>query len=231
MTTNKDFKRVVRARMAKTGESYTTARATIVKKPPPLAAVSAATSTPEPAELARLAGMSNEALAAKTGCAWDMWVFVLDKAKAHTWPHADIARFVSEKYKLSGWWAQSVTVGYERIRGLREKGQRRGGSYEANKSRTFNVPMEVLFAAFSQARRRARWLSEPGVTVRKATDNRSIRMTWSDGTSVEGWFTAKAPTKSTVQVQHTRLASKADAERLKAYWGERLDALGDILKA
>ena len=32
MPTNKDFKRVVRARMTKTGESYTAARAQLLKK-------------------------------------------------------------------------------------------------------------------------------------------------------------------------------------------------------
>ena len=51
-----------------------------------------------------------------------------------------------------------VTVGYERVRGLRDKGQRRGGSYETSKSRTFAVPVETLFAAVAKAPKRKRWL-------------------------------------------------------------------------
>ena len=51
-----------------------------------------------------------------------------------------------EKYKVPGWWAQTVTVGYERIKGLRAVGQRRDGTFEANKSRTFAVPLARLYA-------------------------------------------------------------------------------------
>ena len=47
-------------------------------------------------------------------------------------PHKEIARYVREKFAVSGWWAQTITVGYERIRGLREKGQRRSGGYHGH---------------------------------------------------------------------------------------------------
>lgn len=246
MTRNRDFKRVVRGRMSKTGESYTAARASLLAKTPTgkPAGTTTAESPPSPtarggttsarpaldaAALAELAGMRNETIAAKTGCGWEKWTYVLDKSGAHRWTHAEIARHVSTTYKVSGWWAQTVTVGYERIRGLRDKGQRRSGSYEASKSRTYAVPVETLFAAFSDARRRAKWLPDVKPAVRKATDGRSIRFTWDDGTSVTGWFDAKGASKSTVTVQHTRLTSRDDVDRRKAYWGGRLDALGNAL--
>jgi membrane protein required for beta-lactamase induction len=57
-----------------------------------------------------------------------------------------------------------------------------------------------------------------------------MRITWDDDTSVELWFTSKGEAKSAVQVQHTKLASKDDATERKAYWGERLDALGELLE-
>jgi uncharacterized protein YndB with AHSA1/START domain len=149
--------------------------------------------------------------------------------EAHTWPHARIAAYAHEKFKVSEWWSQAVTVGYERIRGLRDIGQRRGGGYEANKSRTFPVPVAALYAAFADARRRARWLSGVKMAVRKATRNKSVRITWEDGTSVEVWLIAKGAAKSTAQVSHRRLPDKAAAARAKAYWNERLDALGEML--
>ncbi len=114
MPTNKDFKRLVRARMQKTGESYTAARARLLTKQQV---------TPKQArtpDYARLAGMmSDAALKAKTGCPWERWVRALDRVQAHTWPHRRIAEYVHEKYKVPGWWSQTVTVGYERIKGLR----------------------------------------------------------------------------------------------------------------
>ena len=34
-----------------------------------------------------------------------------------------IAEYVHTKYKVADWWTQTVTVGYERIKGLRARGQ------------------------------------------------------------------------------------------------------------
>ncbi len=58
----------------------------------------------------------------------------------------------------------------------------------------------------------------------------SIRMTWGDATAVNVYFTAKALSKSHVAVQHQKLATKAEATKLKAYWDERLNALAAFLK-
>jgi len=237
MPTNKDFKRLVRGRMRKTGESYTTARAQILKTRRPRAARPARAAAPSPrptaapADYAKLAGMSDAAVKVKTGCTWERWVKALDHHKAYTWPHRQIADFVHQKYKVPGWWTQTVTVGYERIKGLREVGQRRGGTYEATKSRTFAASAQAVFDAFADARSRSRWLPGVKLTVRKATPSRSLRITWEDGTSVEVWLTAKGATKCSTQVQHTKLPDKDAVARLKAYWAERLDALGAVLTA
>lgn len=233
MPTNKDFKRLVRGRMRKTGESYTTARMHLLQqasttKP---ASAQAASAKPSPADCAKLAGMSDATLKAKTGCTWERWVKALDHVEAHTWTHREIAAYVREKYDISGWWAQMVTVGYERIRGLREKGQRRGGAYEAARSRTVAVPVRRLYRAFKDKRTRSRWLPDVRLTVRTATPDRSMRITWSDGTAVDLWFTRKGDSKAQVQVQHRKLPSKGAATRMKQYWEERLGALVEILTA
>lgn len=191
-------------------------------------------STPSPrsavaADYASLAGMSDAAVEAKTGCRWEKWVYVLDRVKAHEWEHREIAEHLHTTYRVGEWWCQMVTVGYERIKGLRAIGQRRSGAWEAGRSRTLAVPVARLFAAWHDPKQRRRWLPEPKLVVRTATPDRSLRITWPDGTSVECWFTAKGPARSSVAVTHTRLASPADAERRKAYWGERLDALGEWL--
>ena len=67
------------------------------------------------------------------------------------------------------------------------------------------------------------------VTLRTAIENKSIRFTWSDDTRVQFYFTAKGPDKCSLAVQHERLPAKADAERLKAWWGERLADLAGQL--
>ena len=124
---------------------------------------------------------------------------------------------------------QTVAVGYERIRGLRQQGQQRGGDWRVNRSRTIAVPVADLYAAFANARRRSRWLPGAKLTVKSATESKSVRIRWSDGTPIDVRFTARGEQKAQVAIEHARLASKADAERMKAYWGERLDALAALL--
>jgi hypothetical protein len=228
----KDLKRLVRARMQKTGEAYTAARAHILTKATPNTAPKRpAKTTALPAiDYAALAGLTSDAaLKEKTGCGWERWVKTLDQFGAGAMTHRDIARLVHEKFKVPGWWAQTVTVGYERITGRRAIGQRGDGSYEASKSRTFNVPVDELFAAWADARARRRWLDETGVKVRTSTKPKTIRLAWSDGAIVNAWFTPKGAARSTVAIAHTKLPDRASSERQKQYWSERLTALQQVL--
>jgi len=221
MPKHKDLKRKVRSRMHKTGESYTTARMRLVEKK----------QAPPAIDHAALAGMSDDVVRARTGKGWSEWTAALDAVGAAAKPHREIAQHLHDVHGTPRWWTQMIAVGYERIRGLREVGQRRGGGYEASKSKTFAVPLARLYRAFGSARARARWLAGVEPVVRKATPEKTMRLTWQDGTSVEVYFAAKGPAKSQVAIQHRKLATKADSERMKAFWAERLGALGQALES
>ncbi|MGH7509134.1 MAG: hypothetical protein ACREMZ_06660 [Gemmatimonadales bacterium] len=223
MPRQKDFKRLVRTRMRKTGEAYTAARAQILRKSKPQSS-----STPQP-DYAELAGMSDAKVKENTGCTWQRWVKALDHHGADEMSHRDIARLVNTRYKIDGWWSQMVTVGYERIKGLRAKGQRLDGTYEANKSRTFNVPVATLFDAWADGSIRRRWLNGATVKVRTATAPKSMRLGWTDGTIVAIGFLPKGKSKSSVALAHTKLPDRETADRLKRYWSEPLDVLGEML--
>jgi hypothetical protein len=230
MPRNKDLKRLVRARMRKTGEAYTAARTHIIKEPKATTASKAAPATvTKPIDYAALAGTSDIALKAKTGCTWDRWVHALDHHGAEQMSHRDIATLVSTKYKIDGWWSQTVTVGYERIKGLRARGQRRDGTFEASKSRTFNVSVTRLFDAWADESVRQRWLNGANVRVRTATAPKSMRLDWIDGGIIAVGFTTKGKSKSSVALEMTKLPNRETAERLKQFWSARLDALGEVL--
>ncbi len=217
MPKNKDLKRTVRRRMAKTGESYTSARSHITKKTPL-----------DEHDLEQKAGIQNASVEASTGKRWREWVEILDASGASSKTHRDIAKWVHEVQGVTSWWAQSVTVGYERIRGLRDTGQRRGGGFDVNKSKTLPVPLRELYEAFG-ARGRKQWLGEVALRVKKATPEKSMRWIWDDTTPVEIYFWEKGPQKSQVQIQHRELESKASADRVRSEWGIRLDALSASL--
>ena len=225
MPRDKDLKRIIRQRMKKTGESYTAARAHILSRKTPDRSAARAR------DLAALAGMRDDAIAAKMGRTWQQWVRELDADGAATMPHRDIAAMVHTKHRVGDWWAQTVTVGYERIKGLRERGQRRNGTYEVSKSRTFNVPVKTLFDAWADDAARRRWLNGVEAVVRTATVQKSMRLHWPDGTLVAVGFMAKGRGKSVVALGHTKLRDRAASGQAKEFWTDRLDALGSLLAA
>ena len=218
MPKNKDLKRLVRARMKKTGESYTAARAQLTKTEPTR-------------DWPTLAGQSDATMKTKTGKTWPEWVAHLDALGAAKQTHTEIARHAYEVPGVSGWWAQSVAVGYERIRGLRARNQQRDGEFQAAKSRTFDVPVGTLYAAFTQKPKRARWLPGVDLTIRTKIKNKSLRITWPDRTSVEVYFTKKTPKKTNLAITHRKLTTRDAVSEAKASWTARLAALAAILEA
>ena len=215
MPKQKDLKRLVRARMRKTGEAYTAARLHLVQRREPKQ------------DLAKSAGMSDASVRKATGRTWREWVRILDAAGSAAKPHREIARFAAS-LGLPSWWSQMVTVGYERIRGLRERGQRRGGAYRASKSRTFSVPVGTLFDAFADPAARGRWLPAK-VAVRSSTPGKRMRLVWEDGTVVLAGFVSKGAAKSSVAIEHQGLSGRSSVEAIKKTWSEAFDRLGALL--
>ena len=169
--------------------------------------------------------MSDAAVQAKTGKTWKQWFTILDKAGAKKLTHQEIVKFLNENHALGPWWRQMVTVNYEQQSGLRDNHERPDG-FQISVSRTLNVPVGKLFQSFEKEQVRSTWLDEKGLLVRKATPNKSMRVTWKDGkTSLEINFYPKETGKSQVVVQHSKLPNATAATRMKTYWGKALDRL------
>lgn len=183
-----------------------------------------------PAQQLKLAGISDEAVRAKTGKSWKEWFAVLDKIGARKMAHKDIAEHLYNNHKISGWWSQMVTVGYEQARGMREKHQKPEG-YEISVSRILEVPISRVYKAWQAEKVRGKWLREDGLAIRKATANKSMRFTWTDKkTSLDLNFYPKGQSKSQVVVQHTKLPNSKAAAAMKNYWSKNLDRLKEFLK-
>src|SRR5262245_12475959 len=173
--------------------------------------------------------MSDDAVSAKTGRTWDEWFTILDKAGAKKMTHQEIVTLLNHKHDVGPWWCQMVTVNYEQQRGLRQNYEKPDG-FQISVSRTIDTSLARLFKAFNDDTIRHDWLGEDGLVVRKATNNKSMRVTWKDKkTSLEINFYPKA-TKSQVVVQHSKLANASAATRMKGYWGKALDRLQDRLE-
>src|SRR4051794_21741063 len=158
-------------------------------------------------------GVSDAAVQRATGKSWDEWFALLDAWQGTTHNHTDIARHVYETYEIDGWWAQNVTVGYERARGMRALHERPDG-FSMNASKTFPVPVERLFAAFVEQDERERWLE--GIELRNRTNqlNKSARFdVLPEDSRLAVTFVAKGLQKAAAQLQQDRLASADEVAR------------------
>lgn len=176
----------------------------------------------------KIAGTSDEAVIKATGKGWSQWIAVLDRKKAAQMSHQEIGQFLREKHKLSQWWAQKVSVGYEQERGMRVMHEQPEG-FEISKSKTLPISPMKAFEAWDDKKARDKWLGEK-IVIRKGTPGKSMRITWPDKTHVDVNFYDKGKDKCQVSVQHTRLADAARAERMKRYWAAKLEAFRDYLK-
>jgi hypothetical protein len=218
MTRQKSFKRLVRARMEKTDESYTAARSSLL-------AAGESKVTEGPALT-----MSDEAIRRRTGRGWEEWFGLLDEWGAAERPHGEIARWLREEQGVDGWGAQSVTVSYERVRGLRAVGERPDG-FSVTAQKTVAVPVERLYEEFVDESLRERWLPDGELRERTATKPKSARFDWGDGeTRVIVGFIAKGEAKSTVALEHARLPDAEKASRMKAFWRDRVAVLKEVLE-
>ncbi|HLY35822.1 MAG TPA: hypothetical protein VKU35_03830, partial [Candidatus Limnocylindria bacterium] len=97
--------------------------------------------------------------------------------------------------------------------------------------RTVAVPVERLYDAFVDPTERSRWLPDAELSQRTATRPKSARFDWGDGsTRVNVTFLDKGPEKGTVAVEHRRLPDAPEADRIKAFWRERLSSLRSMLE-
>ena len=217
MTKQKTFKRRIRSRMEKTGESYTAARRILVAN------------GSRPALRDFEPPVSDERLTAATGHGWGHWLALLDDWGAQDHTHRDIAAWLREERAVAGWYAQAITLGWERATGRRAPGQRSGG-WSAGATKTVHVPVDRLFAAWADETLRERWLPGADLRLRTATAPRNARYDWGDdGSRVVVGFEAMSDAKSRVSLEHEKLADADAVARMKAFWRERLTVLAALL--
>jgi uncharacterized protein YndB with AHSA1/START domain len=182
-----------------------------------------------------------ETVVEKTGKRPDEWHRLLDEFGGKEKGHKAMAKWLEEEHGVSAWWAQSLTVDYERARGMREVGQRTGG-YGVSASKTLAAPVERVWASFAEEAKVREWFHpefrhefveggryEAGSArgeYRRIVPEKRIRMTAEDdGSFIEIRFEAKSPEKTAVNVSQEKIAAKEDVERLRESWKSALEGV------
>jgi hypothetical protein len=172
MTRARALKQVIRARAAKTGERYTTARRHILREltlrandaptgssrqAKSLQAKSAASPALPPAPARAKGGLSDAKAIEKTGHDLAYWFDVLDRFGGIEKGHTASASFLYKQHELPGWYCQGIVVAYERARGKRVMNQRCDGAFEVSVSKVIAAKTPAIVKAITGAKTRRKW--------------------------------------------------------------------------
>lgn len=196
--------------------------------------------------------VSSASVLKNTGKDWDEWIAILEKAGAGYWDHREIVSYLKKKHKLSPWWQQGVTLGYELHKGRRIEGMNLKGEFGTVASRTFPLPQKETWKLLTSPEGQAVWLKplEPLKIEAKAPYECAggifgelrtfkaplrLRMTWQETEwlkpSVLQVHVIPRPNgKSVVALDHTRLKDGRLRVHLREQWKTALTDLLELAK-
>lgn len=172
---------------------------------------------------------SDQAIEKATGKKWAQWCALLKAMNAATLPHKEIAARLHRDHAVSGWWAQALSVQFERSIGRRKVGQTCQGDFAASASKTVPGTKDDVLAAWRRLVGKTRGFGgiafAASPTTSKTEKWRYWRVGLADGSKVMIVIGDKAGGNALLGVNHDKLADAEAAARWKAYWRRRLEAL------
>lgn len=179
--------------------------------------------------MTRSTQIDGAALLKATGRSWAEWRALLDAAGAASMSHKDIAAWLHREHGVPGWWAQGLTVRYEQEIGRRAPGQTCAGDFGVGVSTTRPGTMDEVLAEWRSRHDDA--VEFDGVPIEgpprvSSTDKwRYWRVGLADGGRVSVNIAPKPGGKSSLQIEHGKLADAEAVERWRAFWKGRLESL------
>ncbi len=168
--------------------------------------------------------ISSDSVREATGRGWDDWLEALDAAGAAEWSHKEIVAYLRREHgdETTGWWRQSLTVGYEQARGKRALGETAEAGFEVGVRRTVDASTDDVWELLTS--RPELWLGE-GVAfrtgerysvrgaageIRVVKPGDRVRLTWQP----EDWAAPATMQLSLSRAQSGKTTITANAEKL-----------------
>lgn len=197
------------------------------------------------------AKISEDAVKKATGKTWEQWRKLLKKSVKKDMNHKEIVTLLRDKYELSHWWAQTVTVDFEQFAGRRKVGQTQDANYQIGVRKTVEGSVEEIWELLMSNRGSTHWLGEHSIkTFEKGTefetkDGKSgeirvfkpyehIRLTW----KLKDWDRPStlqiraipaSSGKTTISFHQEKLSDGKMRERMREHWKGVLDKIEELL--
>ena len=170
---------------------------------------------------------NKKALETGSGIAWKDWLTTLEPHK--TLNHTEMAEVAQSKLleigksKSPEWWAQGITVAYEQHIGRRQPGQTCDGNFSVTVTKTVPGAIDAALTAWlglvaNEVKFNGVKISIPG-KISRSDRWRYWRCGLADGSKVSVNIQTKpSGDKSSLAINHDKLASAKDVESWRAFW-------------
>ncbi|MGH3022226.1 MAG: SRPBCC domain-containing protein [Gaiellaceae bacterium] len=190
--------------------------------------------------------ISSESLREATGRGWEEWLETLDDAGATDWSHREIVAHLEREHPEvgSGWWRQSLTVGYEQARGKRVAGETADAGFQVGVQRTVALGTTEAWELLTS--RPELWLGEgasvvfaegaryqaPGASgeIRVVKPGDRLRLTWQPQdwaapATLQLTLTESGSGKTAVQAHLEKLPDAEAREAMRERWRDALERI------
>ena len=179
--------------------------------------------------------ISDEAVKKATGRDWAGWLRVLDKAGAKKMDHKEIVKKLRGYKGVSHWYAQMITVEYERRRHKRKLGQTAGAGYQIGVTKTLPISKKQAWDLVMSPAGKKLWAGR-GVKTEKRTgrEGEFMRMTWESAVLKEpSVLQLRVGDRETsrgtcISFHQEKLSSGAERERMRRHWKDVLTKLAEL---
>ncbi len=186
-----------------------------------------------------------------TGKNWDEWVEILNDLGAHVLTHQEIVALLKKKYKLTPWWQQEVTLGYEIAIERRLPGQTAKGLYTVTATKSLAIDAKKLWKLINSDQGIQIWL-KPMFPVKikvgeifETTDgyygqirtlrkDTRIRLSWQDPnwskkTSLQIFIVPNPKQRSILVFSHDQIDGIKNQELFRKRWKSVITELANTL--
>lgn len=176
----------------------------------------------------KYAGKSDEAVKKATGKTWDEWFKILDSAESSKKPHKEIVLWIMDQGLLaSGWWAQSVVVGYEEKIGRRVFGKRAVGDFSVSIGKTLKGTPDDAWKVWQNLVKGKKKFNKVKIEGEFRISSTNKWRYWKadmrDGSKLSVNIGPKTDNSSTLSVTLDKLKDKNVVEGWRKYWKEFLE--------
>lgn len=203
------------------------------------------------AKIEKLGQVTTTSVLKCTGKNWDQWINLLNKAGANQWSHKEIVAYLKKKYKLTVWWQQGVTQGYELAIGKRIEGYSPSSGFATTASKTMPLSAKSVWELLLSETGLSCWLkpfaafdfhkgqqyeAEGGVygEVRTFKKNVRVRMTWTEAewekpSILQIYIISRPKNKSMLIFTHEKLPNGRVRLKMREHWKSVLGQLAQRL--